>query len=172
MKDSDLIIGFGLNNSYQLGLADAENRYQPDILYTLKFDGAKLKKAIGGMHHTLFLDTLGRVYALGSHRYGGLGLGKIDADAQTPVRIESLGSDIVDIAANTNVSYAINKAGRVFSWGTNYSKQLGQDTEEDYLTPTPLQSKQMDVRDVYAVSVGGQHALFVAGEEKPQMEAD
>lgn len=61
---------------------------------------------------------------------------------------------------------------KVFSWGTNYSKQLGQDTEDDYFEPTPLQSRHMDIRDTYAVSVGGQHALFVVGDEKPDKMED
>lgn len=162
-KDSDLIIGFGLNNCYQLGIEDGENRYQPDILSSLKFE-AKLKKVIGGMHHTLFLDVNGNVYAMGSHRYGGLGLGKIDADLKTPAKIPDL-KDIVDIAANTNVSYAIDKNGKVYSWGSNYSKQLGQDTEDDYYVPTLVQSRHLDSREVYSVSVGGQHSLFTVSEE-------
>ena len=84
-----------------------------------------------------------------------------------PTKIPDL-NDIVDIAANTNVSYAIDKNGKAFSWGTNYSKQLGQDSEEDYLTPTLVKSKQLDVRDVFTVSVGGQHSLFVVSEEKDE----
>jgi regulator of chromosome condensation len=163
LKDSDLIIGFGLNNCYQLGIEDGENRYQPEILSTLKFE-AKLKKVIGGMHHTLFLDVKGNVYAMGSHRYGGLGLGKIDADLKAPAKIPDL-KDIVDIAANTNVSYAIDKNGKVFNWGSNYSKQLGQDTEDDYYVPTLVQSRNLDSREVYSVSVGGQHSLFTVSEE-------
>ena len=166
VKDSDVIVGFGLNNCFQLGLQDAENRYQPDILHALRFE-TPLRKVIGGMHHTLFLDANGSVYAMGSHRYGCLGLGKIDVDLQKPVKIEEL-RDIVDIAGNTNVSFAITRDGKAFSWGTNYSKQLGHDTEEDYLVPTLVKSKQLDVRDVYTVSVGGQHSLLVAGEDKSE----
>jgi regulator of chromosome condensation len=166
VKDSDITIGFGLNNCYQLGIEDGENRYQPDLLSSLKFEnGAKIKKVIGGMHHTLFLDTNGFVYSMGSHRYGCLGLGKIEADLKQPLKITQL-KDIIDIAANTNVSYAIDKHGKVYNWGTNYSKQLGQDTEDDYFVPTLLQSKQLDARDCHSVSIGGQHALFVVGEEK------
>lgn len=170
VKDSDLTIGFGLNNCFQLGIEDAENRYQPDILQSLKFEG-KLKKVIGGMHHTLFLDTNGFVYSMGSHRYGGLGLGKIDADLKAPQKINDL-KDIVDIAANTNVSYAIDKYGKVLNWGTNYSKQLGQDTEDDYFVPTLLNSRQLETRDVYTVSIGGQHSLFIVSEEKDKDEQD
>jgi alpha-tubulin suppressor-like RCC1 family protein len=59
VKDSESIIAFGLNNCYQLGADDIENRYQPDLISSLKFEG-KLKKVIGGMHHTLFLDTNGK----------------------------------------------------------------------------------------------------------------
>lgn len=164
IKDTDCIVAFGLNNCYQLGAEDLENRYQPDLIATLKFQ-APLKKVIGGMHHTLFLDTNGRVYSMGSHRYGGLGLGKIEADVGFPTIIPNL-TDIIDIAANTNTSYAINSHGKCFSWGTNYSKQLGQDDEEDYYEPTLVKSKQVDARDVRAVSIGGQHSLVLVSEEK------
>ena len=58
VKDSDLIIAFGLNNCFQLGAEDAENRYQPDLISSLKFE-TNLKQVIGGMHHTLFLDING-----------------------------------------------------------------------------------------------------------------
>ena len=166
------MIGFGLNNSHQLGVESTENKYQPEVLPDVKFEnGARLKKACGGMHHTLFLDTEGRVYAVGSHRYGSLGLGKIEADLAKPQLIPGL-KNIIDIAANTNVSYAIDASGKVFSWGTNYSKQLGQDTEDDYFEPTPLVSRNMDARDIFSVSVGGQHAMFIASEEKPQNKMD
>ena len=143
-----------------------ENRYQPDILQALLFEGT-LKKVVGGMHHTLFLDSKGFVYSMGSHRYGGLGLGKLEADVKFPTRISGI-TDIIDIAANTNVSYAIDKHGKCFSWGSNYSKQLGQDTEEDYFEPMVVRSKNMDSRDVYTVSVGGQHSLFIVRDEKDE----
>jgi alpha-tubulin suppressor-like RCC1 family protein len=166
---------------------DPENRYQPEILHSLKFQ-SKLVKIAGGMHHTLFLDDeglsfkklffferykystfffficQGHVYSVGSHRYGSLGLGKIEADCKTPLQITDL-KDIIDIAANTNVSYAIDKFGKVYSWGTNYSKQLGHDDEEDYWEPKQVSSKQVDVRNVYRASVGGQHTLFIMSEE-------
>ena len=101
---------------------------------------------------------------MGSHRYGCLGLGKIEADVTFPTIIPNL-TDIIDIAANTNTSYAIDKSGKCFSWGTNYSKQLGQDDEEDYFVPTIVNSKQLDARKVYSVSIGGQHSLFIVSEE-------
>lgn len=59
MKDSEAIIAFGLNNCCQLGAENLENRYQPDLISSLKFEGP-LKKVIGGMHHTLFLDSKGK----------------------------------------------------------------------------------------------------------------
>lgn len=164
LKDSNVMIGFGLNNCYQLGIDDGENRYAPEYLTMLRF-GADIVKIAGGMHHTLFLDNKGKVYSVGSHRYGCLGIGDIKEDIQKPTQIDNL-TDIVDISANTSVSYAINKHGKVFSWGSNYSKQLGHDNEDDYLQPERVCSKQIDCRDVYSVSVGGQHTLFIVSDEK------
>jgi hypothetical protein len=43
------------------GIEDSENRYQPEILPSLKFE-SKLIKVVGGMHHTLFLDDAGKFF--------------------------------------------------------------------------------------------------------------
>ena len=37
---------------------------------------------------------------------------------------------------------------------------------EDYWSPMKITSKQVDIRDVYTASVGGQHTLFLMNEEK------
>ena len=108
--------------------------------------------------------NIGRVYSMGSHRYGGLGLGRIEADVSFPTIIPNL-TDIVEIAANTNTSYAIDSKGQCFSWGSNYSKQLGQDDEEDYYEPTLVKSKQIDSRKTYQASIGGQHSLIIVSDE-------
>ena len=89
----------------------------------------------------------------------------MEADCSTPAIIKNL-KDIIDIAANTSVSYAIDKFGKAFSWGSNYSKQLCHDDDGDYWEPELVMSKQIDCRDVYKVSVGGQHTLFIVSEEK------
>lgn len=68
VKDSDCIVAFGLNNCYQIGAEDLENRYQPELVQTLKFQ-APLKKVIGGMHHTLFLDTNGKYTSFHIKKY-------------------------------------------------------------------------------------------------------
>lgn len=104
---------------------------------------------------------------MGSPRYGTLGVGKIDADINVakPLHIKEL-KNIVDIAASNNVSFAIDNYGKLYSWGANYTKQLAQDDEEDYLSPVIVCSKQVDVRDVYSVSAGGQHTLFIMSDEK------
>ena len=102
---------------------------------------------------------------MGSHRYGSLGQGKVEVDSSRPQLIDGL-NNIVNIGANTSVSYAVDKNGNAFSWGSNYSKQLCHDDEEDYWQPERVKSKQCEVRDVYEVSVGGQHSLFLMSEEK------
>ena len=47
---------------------------------------------------------------------------------------------------------------------------MGQDTEDDYFVPTLLNSRQLETRDVYTVSIGGQHSLFIVSEEKDKDE--
>lgn len=60
LKDTNTLLCFGLNNSYQLGIDDGEDRYQPEIQPSIKLD-YKIVKIVGGMHHTLLLDSAGCV---------------------------------------------------------------------------------------------------------------
>ncbi|XP_055956186.1 regulator of chromosome condensation [Patella vulgata] len=62
-KETGDIYGWGLNNYYQLGFADMENRFAPERIESF-CRGVKWDVINGGQHHTIALDTDGKVYCL------------------------------------------------------------------------------------------------------------
>jgi alpha-tubulin suppressor-like RCC1 family protein len=61
LTESGKVIGFGLNNCFQLGFDDREIRYIPTII-PFKFDekdDLKFTQVQSGMHHTMLLSDEG-----------------------------------------------------------------------------------------------------------------
>ena len=66
VTESGSVIGFGLNNCYQMGYHDREVRYTPELIpITDPNDGkaVKVKKISSGMHHTIFLSDTGKFFS-------------------------------------------------------------------------------------------------------------
>ena len=62
VTDKGRVIGFGLNNCYQLGdFGDREVRYTPEII-PFEFDDERItvKQVSSGMHHTVILSKQGK----------------------------------------------------------------------------------------------------------------
>lgn len=96
-----------------------------------------------GKHHTLALDSSGRVWSWGQNYFGQLGLGyRASAenadDVLTPHLVSGV-SDVVAIAASYNShSLALTKDGEVYAWGNNYYGQLGlENTHSTVPVTTP-----------------------------------
>jgi alpha-tubulin suppressor-like RCC1 family protein len=68
---------------------------------------------------SLVLDSQGYVYTFGSNSAGQLGVGSDLKQSLRPIIIPSL-SNITQISGIGYTSYALNKNGSVFSYGSNY----------------------------------------------------
>ncbi|KAK9908562.1 hypothetical protein WJX75_009704 [Coccomyxa subellipsoidea] len=79
-----------------------------------------------GHSHTLFLTESSSVWAVGSNRYGQLGLGRTGTQEWLPRRVQDLvGTKIVSIAAGALHSLAISAEGELFTWGSGMRGCLG-----------------------------------------------
>ena len=78
----------------------------------------------GGQTHNLLLSGDGNLYSWGSGAFGELGLGPKNTEMETPGQIR-FQVPIVSIAAGRSHSCAVDKFGNVYSWGQNFSRQLG-----------------------------------------------
>ncbi|ACF14447.1 Fibronectin type III domain protein [Chloroherpeton thalassium ATCC 35110] len=103
--------------------------------------GKNIVAIAGGGSYSIALDDAGKVYTWGSSEYGELGNGTSGtemnyetgddetAHSTVPVDISSKGAisgkTIVTIAAGYYNGMAIDNAGKVYTWGSNGSGQLG-----------------------------------------------
>ena len=82
-----------------------------------------------GARHTLILKSDGTVWATGDNTYGELGNGDASGTAKlNPVQVMVGGSTpltgIVNVAAGTDESFAVDTSGDVWAWGYNVHGEL------------------------------------------------
>jgi len=163
LSNNGEVLVMGLNNYSQMGID--HNKAGLQFFMPVKSEDLSQKewKQISiGQHHTLGLDIDGAVYCLGRSEYGRLGLGEGTEDAGRATAVEGVGSSCKGVACGTAVSYALGKDGGCFSWGMGTNGQLGTGEEDDVWAPAVMKSKQLEGREVLAVSSGGQHTVMIA----------
>nr|XP_032815546.1 regulator of chromosome condensation-like [Petromyzon marinus]XP_032815547.1 regulator of chromosome condensation-like [Petromyzon marinus] len=154
------VYGFGLSNYYQLGTLSTKCLFVPKLLAAFKNSTNKWSHLAGGQHHSLCLDSEGRVYSVGRADYGRLGLGEGAAEAMEPMLVPGLGPAL-SVACGASVSYAVTKDGSVYAWGMGTNHQLGRADDEDAWSPERMEGKQLEGVRVLAASSGGQHTVLV-----------
>lgn len=113
------IYAWGLNNYNQLGFTAGEVgrivEYFPcKVDHFVNDEEKKIEKICSGQHHSIALDTLGRVYSFGRHEYGRLGCGNCDSDRVVPTLINHLANEkIIDIACGATSSFAVSDKGKL-----------------------------------------------------------
>jgi len=161
------VLGFGLNSASQLGFTtggsnEAACVFQPRFLPDIS--QLKVREISCGHHHTLILggDGVGCVYACGLKEYGALGLGGTEGVVSKPTKVDIDGENFKTVAAGTHLSFAVTDQGNMYSWGSATNNALGHGDEEDKEEPEVVTSKQLETRQVLAVSAGGQHSAILA----------
>ncbi|CAH8582096.1 unnamed protein product [Schistosoma turkestanicum] len=121
------------------------------------------------MHHTLALNNLGHVYAVGRPDYGRLGLGydlngsKVSVNKPTRVLGALSECSCSWIGCGEVCSFAVDTEGRAYSWGMGSNHQLGHgDSENDCWEPELMVGKQLEDRRVLMIDAGGQHTVVLA----------
>ena len=88
LDSSGAAYSFGSGGSGRLGQGDVENRYTPEAITAscwtdpsgLIHEARSIPKFVSadaGLEHTLLLDVSGRVFAIGGHEAGRLGMGDV-----------------------------------------------------------------------------------------------
>lgn len=179
VTESGQVIGFGLNNCYQMGYHDREVRYAPEVIPIKDGDeDVKVKRIASGMHHTLFLSEsgkflfwkahsniylcLGDVYTVGCGDYGRLGVGQKDELRESKKVLKvTLPKPAIDVGSGSCTSYAILDDSTAMAWGMGSNLQLTNGSEDDEWEPIKMAGKQIDEKKILTVSGGGQHAILL-----------
>jgi alpha-tubulin suppressor-like RCC1 family protein len=107
-----------------------------------------------GQMHSLAVGTDGSVWAWGTNGTGELGLGAPGPHMTTPTPVPGL-TGFSDVAAGHSFSVALKNDGTVWSWGYNFSAQLGDGTATD--RPSPVQV--LGLSGITAISSRYTHTL-------------
>ena len=109
-----------------------------------------------GSHHTVALDSQGRVFTWGSNVYGQLGQGD-KANRSEPTQVAHLARIAIRaVAAGNDFTICLDATGRVFAFGRNQQGQCGNATGTAYLEPVCM--RQFPDR-VLQVACGDSHSI-------------
>ncbi|KAI1734093.1 RCC1/BLIP-II [Xylaria scruposa] len=168
---------WGLNNYSQTGHYDDTGKddamvLQPKLVASLKDEN--IEQIAGGEHHSVARTKDGRLLTWG--RVDGHQVGQpfdlftednamFDENKKPrillkPTAIANL--DIKFVAAGVDTSFAIDSAGRVYSWGFSATYQTGQGTTDDIEIPTLIDNSAVHGRKIVLASAGGQFSVLAA----------
>mmetsp|Transcript_62014 Transcript_62014/g.134478 ORF Transcript_62014/g.134478 Transcript_62014/m.134478 type:complete len:435 (+) Transcript_62014:53-1357(+) len=131
---------WGRNDYGQLGLGEeamgdmySAERY-PRLVRSLPVEGHRIADFSCGEHHLVVLTTSGAIYEWGNRTW-------LEPHPVTlPSRYEEGLKDITKVVAGDKCSFALNKAGALYSWGSKASGclALGEECPKNVVEPTPV----------------------------------
>jgi len=130
--------------------------------------GKTVMNIAAGGSYNLALTSDGQVYAWGANSSGELG-NNSTTDSLTPVAVNSsgvlAGKTVVAIAGGGGHSLALTPDGQVYSWGYNFSGQLGNSGTIDSLVPVAVNtSGVLAGKTVTSIAAGANHSLALTSE--------
>ena len=160
LKANGEIWTWGYNGYGQLGTTDKTSKLKPTK--TNIYDSSDNTQKIyaidvaSGNNHTVVLKSDGTVWASGYNGYGQLGNGTTTNSNEFVQVKDSTGkgylTDIIEIAANNCMTYALKSDGTVYSWGYNYYGNLGQGYGDNSAHTIP--QKVQKVSNIIQISSG------------------
>lgn len=180
VDDQGDVWGWGLNTMGQTGtgipnakLDHAEVQLPKKVvgLSQHELNGESVVEIVGGDHHTLFLTSGGRVFAVGRSDYGQLGLpGDHSAfadrdfpdfvDVPTHVPFPEHDDPVRHISAGIHSNMAVTEGGGLYAWGQGEQSELGLGADEDKAEiPTVVVRRVGGPFAACDVACGGQHTL-------------
>jgi uncharacterized repeat protein (TIGR02543 family) len=140
------VFGWGYNYLGAIGDGTTSERLTPtDITSRFSLSGEdKIKEIALGYNHSSALSNNGMVFTWGSNNVGQLGINS-NTNSNVPVAITSRFSlpsndKVIQLSFGSIHSSALTQTGKVFTWGSNFWGQLGDNSNPGKIVPTKLQS--------------------------------
>ena len=154
------IFTWGENTYGQLGDGTTIRKYTPTEI-TSGFNlgvGETIISINLGFYHSSALSSTGRVFTWGYNGAGQLGDGTT-IDKTTPTEITSrfnlgVGESIISINLGYAHSSALTSTCRVFTWGSNFDGQLGDNMIANKSTPTEIATVTSELIESYTYDFG------------------
>lgn len=136
--------GWGYNATGQLGDGSTSYRLSPTAVnMSGVLAGKVITQITGGSSHALAITSDGQAYSWGNNFYGQLG-NNSNTSSLLPVAVDATGvltgKTVTLIAAGAYNSFALTSDGQIYSWGSNYSGELGNNTTTDSAIPVAVEA--------------------------------
>jgi alpha-tubulin suppressor-like RCC1 family protein len=159
LKSDGTVWTWGYNYSGQLGIGTNDAAAHTTPVRVPNLSGITALAA--GYDHSLALKSDGTVWAWGNNEYGQLGDGTT-ANSSTPVQVKNFsGVTALALALRGHHSLALKSDGTVWTWGYNYSGQLGDGTTTNSRS-TPV--RVLNLTGVTALTAGYGHSLALKSD--------
>lgn len=168
---------WGLNNYSQTGHSedigeDDAKILQPKLVESLQ--DQKVQMIAGGEHHSIACSGDGKLLTWG--RVDGHQVGQpadifteentvFDENKRPRILLQPTPVPDIDtkfVATGVDTSFAIDAAGRVYSWGFSANYQTGLGVEEDIEVPTLIDNSAIHDRVMIWAGAGGQFSMLAA----------
>lgn len=156
------VLAWGLGSNGQLGNRSKESSLSPVAIEPLA--QKKVRHLSAGDTHCAAVTEQGHVYVWGQGEEFQLGLGQSNIQSSSPFLLTSLLKEvIVMVACGRAHTLALTNMGRVFSWGSGLSGQLGLDSAAH--SPYPKAIDRFGSHAGYqcvTIAAGGDHSAALA----------
>eukprot|EP01054_Gregarina_sp_Poly1_P006064 Gregarina_sp_Poly_1__6063@NODE_31_length_19375_cov_31_776984_g28_i0_p2_GENE_NODE_31_length_19375_cov_31_776984_g28_i0NODE_31_length_19375_cov_31_776984_g28_i0_p2_ORF_typecomplete_len683_score100_28RCC1/PF00415_18/0_027RCC1/PF00415_18/5_8e11RCC1/PF00415_18/1_5e08RCC1/PF00415_18/8_3e14RCC1/PF00415_18/1_9e17RCC1/PF00415_18/0_011RCC1/PF00415_18/2_6e12RCC1/PF00415_18/2e08RCC1/PF00415_18/2_2e08RCC1/PF00415_18/1_7e08RCC1/PF00415_18/3_1e16RCC1/PF00415_18/15RCC1_2/PF13540_6/0_0025RCC1_2/PF13540_6/2_3e06R len=161
LTDHGEVYVFGRGKSGVLGLGNAECVWHPQKLDLVFHNEEEFVTHLGaGNRHSMCCTRRGHVWTWGSGANGRLGHGDTKTLASPEIVKELLSEMIVFVSAGDAHSAALDRNGRVYTWGQGIGGKLGHGDEADRLVPVLVAELEGVV--IAQISCGGSHTLALS----------
>ena len=165
LDENGKVYTWGYNGGGQLGDGTTTSSDIPiciSDISTSPLNKVKIKEISAGGEHTVAIDEEGKVYAWGSNGYGQLGDGTNDY-SNIPICISDIWTNLINIqkiSAGGEHTVALDKDGKVYVWGSNWTGQLGDGTTKEYSDiPICISDVSTNLVNIKEISAGGSHTV-------------
>ena len=165
------VFTFGLGNCGQLGHGDFDSQSKPRWVKGLPWFVCRV--ATGHGNHTVVGTIDGKVITFGHNLFGQLGRGSqhvdtgfiyISKDDSVPKMVRGLKGVHVDMAAGDSHTVVCTDDGKVFTFGSNTTTELGHEknSRRALMQPMPMRVKALEGKKVYKVAAGAHYTMACA----------
>lgn len=166
LRDDGHVMTWGSNSDGQLGYAAEVDcgsqgtspcRREPTEVPNV----ASAIAVQAGFNHSMVLHEDGTVTSFGLNNYGQLGRATMADSTSEPGLVDGL-TDVVQLAAGADSSFALTASGQVYGWGRNDQGQLGLGAPDgmDHIVPTVIPG----VSNVIAVAAANTTVLALQSD--------